>query len=89
MGRGFPKKELKLIDLTLRMFINPVLDLDTGLLEQHITETREHKEQLLEKAGVDKDDLMSNPKFAEVLKSFGVKPPMKISPTTGEETLAF
>jgi beta-glucosidase-like glycosyl hydrolase len=28
MGRGFPKKELKLIDLTLRMFINPVLDLD-------------------------------------------------------------
>ena len=89
MGRGFPKKELKLIDLTLRMFINPVLDLDTGLLEQHITETREHKEELLEKAGVDKDDLMSNPKFAEVLKSFGVKPPMKISPTTGEETLAF
>lgn len=89
MGRGFPRKEFKLIDLTLRMFITPVLDLDTGLLEQHITETREHKEQLLEKAGVDKDDLMSNPKFAEVLKSFGVKPPMKISPTTGEETFAF
>jgi len=89
MGRGFPRKEFKLIDLTLRMFITPVLDLDTGLLEQHINETRDHKEQLLEKAGVDKDDLMSNPKFAEVLKSFGVKPPMKISPTTGEETFAF
>ena len=89
MGRGFPKKEFKLIDLTLRMFIDPVLDLDTGMLEQHINETRDHKEQLLEKAGVDKDDLMSNPKFAEVLKSFGVEPPMKISPTTGEETFAF
>jgi len=89
MGRGFPKKEFKLIDLTLRMFVDPVLDLDTGMLEQHITETRDHKEELLEKAGVDKDDLMSNPKFAEVLKSFSVKPPMKISPTTGKETFAF
>ena len=58
MGRGFPKKEFKLIDLTLRMFVDPVLDLDTGMLEQHITETRDHKEELLEKAGVDKDDLM-------------------------------
>ena len=89
MGRGFPKKEFKLIDLTLRMFINPVLDLDTGLLEQHLMETRDQKEQLLEKAGVDKDDLMSNPKFAELLKKFGVKPPTKTSPATGKETFAF
>ena len=28
MAKGFPKKELKLIDLSLRMFIEPVLDLD-------------------------------------------------------------
>ena len=32
---------------------------------------------------------MSNPKFAELLKSHGVIPPTKISPTTGKETLAF
>lgn len=32
---------------------------------------------------------MSNPKFAEVLKSLGVEPPMKASPTTGKETYAF
>jgi DNA polymerase len=31
---------------------------------------------------------MSNPKFAEILKSYGIVPPMKISPTTGKETLA-
>ena len=89
MSRGFPKKEFKLIDTTLRMFVEPVLDLDLGMLEQHLTETRDSKDELLEASGVSKEDLMSNPKFAEVLKSIGVEPPMKISPTTGKETFAF
>ena len=85
----FPKDELKLIDLTLRMFIEPTLDLDLGLLEQHLIETRDHKDKLLEEAGVDKKDLMSNAKFAGLLKGLGVEPPIKISPTTGKETFAF
>ena len=89
MSRGFPKKEFKLIDTTLRMFVEPVLDLDLGMLEQHLTETRDSKDELLTASGVSKEDLMSNPKFAEVLKSIGVEPPMKISPTTGKETFAF
>ena len=89
MSRGFPRKELKLIDTTLRMFVEPVLDLDLGMLELHLTETRDSKDELLTASGVTKEDLMSNPKFAEVLKSIGVKPPTKISPTTGKETFAF
>jgi DNA polymerase I-like protein with 3'-5' exonuclease and polymerase domains len=89
MAQDFPRKELKLIDLTLRMFIEPTLDLDMGLLEQHLAETRDRKDKLLEDAGVSKEDLMSNPKFAEVLEGLGVKPPMKVSPTTGKETFAF
>jgi len=88
MAVGFPKNELKLIDLTLRMFIQPVLRLDTGTLLGHLGATLKAKRQLLEDAGVDKDDLMSNPKFAELLKGFGVAPPTKISMTTGKETLA-
>lgn len=36
MGMGFPKIELKLIDLTLRMFVEPVLELDSELLEDHL-----------------------------------------------------
>ena len=91
MAKDFPKSELKLIDLTLRMFVEPVLDLDLGLLEQHLAETRYEKESLLQQCavmGVSKDDLMSNPKFAEALRRLGVEPPMKISPTTGQETLA-
>ena len=90
MGAKFPRQELKLIDVTLRMFIDPVLDLDLGLLEQHLEDTRDRKDKLLIDAGiVDKKDLMSNPKFAELLEGLGVFPPMKISLTTGKETYAF
>jgi DNA polymerase len=89
LAQGFPKQELRLIDATLRMFVEPVLELDIGLLEQHLEDTRERKDQLLESAGVDKEKLMSNPKFSEVLTSLGVEPPTKISLTTGKETWAF
>ena len=89
LAPNFPREELKLIDLSLRMFVEPTLDLDLGLLEQHLIETRDHKDKLLEKAGADKKDLMSNIKFAALLEGLGVEPPMKISPTTGKRTFAF
>ena len=88
-GKNFPKKEIQLIDITLRMFTEPVLRLDQNLLHQHLEDVRDRKEKLLSDAGVDKDNLMSNPKFAEVLRSFGVEPPMKESPATGQPTFAF
>ena len=89
MGKKFPRQELRVIDLTLRMFIEPMLDLDLGLLEQHLEDTKDIKDKLLLDAGVDKKDLMSNPKFAELLRGVGVIPPMKTSLTTGKETYAF
>ena len=90
MGAKFPKQELKLIDLTLRMFIEPTLDLDLGLLEQHLEDTRDRKDKLLRDADVtDKKDLMSNQKFADMLRDLDVEPPMKISTTTGKQTYAF
>lgn len=85
----FPRDELKLIDLSLRMFVEPTLDLDLGLLEQHLVETRDYKDKLLVSAGVDKQDLMSNAKFAALLEGLGVAAPTKISPTTGKRTFAF
>ena len=86
---NFPQQELELIDLTLRMYIEPTLRLDLAGLQEHLTETRLRKETLLEEAGVAKEELMSNPKFAALLEGLGVTPPMKISPTTGKETFAF
>ena len=86
---GFPRSELKLIDLTIRMFAEPVLEVDGQLLTKHLTSIREFKDKLLDASGLDTDTLMSNNKFADWLRSRGVEPPTKISPTTGKETLAF
>ena len=87
--RGFPRKELQLIDITLRMFTNPVLELDGTHLRKHLTAVQKSKQELLDSVGGGKKELMSNPKFAVLLEGLGVTPPMKISPSTGKETYAF
>jgi hypothetical protein len=87
MSQGFPKIELRLIDLTVRMFTEPVLQLDKEMLEVHLVKEKRRKEELLD--SFDKDTLMSNPQFADLLTSLGVEPPMKKSPATGKQTYAF
>jgi DNA polymerase I-like protein with 3'-5' exonuclease and polymerase domains len=89
LSAGFPTRELKVIDCTLRMFTHPTLTLDLSLLEQHLEDVKARKEKLLEEAAANKDDLMSNDKFAELLKNLGVTPPTKISARTGKEAWAF
>jgi DNA polymerase len=87
MSQGFPAVELRLIDLTVRMFTEPVLQLDKELLQAHLVAEQKRKAAILD--CFDKDTLMSNPQFADLLVSFGVTPPMKKSPTTGKQTYAF
>jgi len=98
MSAGFPKAELKAIDLTVRMFTEPVLELDKPLLEQHLLDVREEQHNSLQRLagalGVESESdvktvLMSNQKFANLLQYLGVVPPTKISPTTGKEAYAF
>ena len=110
MAMGFPKQELKLMDMTLRMFIEPVLELDKQLLVDHLEAVKDAKEALMESVrdfmlkdadpeyvhaifseGMDgiKKLLMSNDKFAKVLESYGVVPPMKVSLRTGKLAYAF
>ena len=89
LAPNFPVAELNLIDLTVRMFTEPVLELDTGVLHRHLNNVQESKARLMEGIDESKDMLMSNPQFAELLRAQGVEPPMKISPTTGKETYAF
>jgi len=59
MEAGFPKGELKLIDLTLSMFIHPVLRLDTKALGIHLEDTVAQKQAHLVSAlkAVGKQDL--------------------------------
>lgn len=99
--KKFPSKELKVIDITLKMFIEPELELDTPLLEQHLADVKAKKEKLLEAAKADRDILMSNDKFAELLLALKDKDtgkpvfksadvlPRKVSARTGKETWAF
>lgn len=85
---SYKKQELKLIDLTLRMFTRPTLQLDLPLLEQHLIEVVERKEALIADANANREVLLSNDKFATRLLELGVEPPVKLSPTTGKMTLA-
>jgi hypothetical protein len=89
LAPSFSLSELQLISLTIKMFSEPVLELDRKMLLEHLEGVKQRKADLLVGAGVDtRDDLMSNPKFAEMLRGLGVEPPTKISLTTGKETLA-
>jgi DNA polymerase I-like protein with 3'-5' exonuclease and polymerase domains len=97
MAPKFQESEIKLIDLTLRMFINPVLYVDREILLQRIDDLREEKSQLLgslrEKLKCETEEevrkkLASNKQFAALLTELGITPPTKISPTTGKETYA-
>jgi DNA polymerase len=97
LSSAFPKEELQLIDLTLRMFIHPVLEVDDALLVQRLDELKHEKLQLLgtlkEKLGCENEEavrkkLASNKQFAELLQTFNVPAPMKESKTTGKDTYA-
>jgi DNA polymerase len=89
MIEGYPAKELRLIDMTLRMYTNACLELDREMLIKALTEEGEKREGLLKKLGIEEAALASNPKFAEVLTLMGVTPPTKVSKTTGKEAFAF
>lgn len=93
---GFPSGELLVIDQTLRMYTEPVIELDVPLLEKHLEEVRTRKRDLINDlglSGVSEEALtkmlMSNDIFAKYLKNLGIEPPRKVSPTTGKETWAF
>ena len=85
----FPLLERCLIDLTIKMYVEPTLRLDKKLLYANLDKVVQAKQNLLDKAGVEKEVLLSNPKFAELLEQHGVAPPTKVSLRTGKETFAF
>ena len=86
--RGYPAKELRLIDMTLKMYTHPVLELDRNMLLDAIEEEKETREGLLAKLGLEEEVLASNAQFAKALELLGVTPPMKKSKVTGKQALA-
>lgn len=90
-----PKRELLLIDRVIRMFCNPLLLLDTQMLEEYHAEVVADKERILNEVALiaPKEVLMSNDKLALLLESMGVEVPMKVSvaksETAGKEVLTY
>ena len=74
---GYPAKELRLIDMTLKMYTQPVLQLDTLMLANALEEEKEKREELLQRLGVTDATLASNVHFAALLEAIGVPPPLK------------
>ena len=86
--QGYPKSELRLIDMTLKMYTHPRLELDPEMLQIAIEKEKTEREQLLQRLNITDADLSSNPKFAQLLATLGVAAPTKTSKTTGKQTLA-
>jgi len=96
--QGFPDDELRLIDLTIRMFTEPTLKVGDAILIQRLEQIQAEKTEMLSGLMVEmkcvteeevRKQLCSNPQFAEILRAYGITPPVKLSPTTGKETYAF
>lgn len=88
MAKQFPMDELRLIDMTLRMYTQPMLYIDQQTLQDRLDAIIKEKSEMLsslrEALGCETEEdvrknLSSNKKFAEVLQRFGVPVPMKQS----------
>ena len=77
LAAGYPSSELRLIDMTLKMYTQPVLQLDKLMLANALEEEKEKREELLQRLGVTDAALASNARFAELLRAVGMEPPMK------------
>ncbi len=84
-----PDDELRLVDITMRMFCDPVLEIDIPRVKAELENELGAKAAALLRSGAQVDDLMSNDKFARLLQAAGAQLPQKISPSTGKMTYAF
>jgi len=89
--KDFPRDELLIIDMTLRMYLEPQFVPDYETFKNVYDDTRANKKALIAKLPpeIKKSQLMSNPQLAKLLEDIGVEVPMKISPTTDLPTYAF
>jgi DNA polymerase len=87
--RNYPDKEIRIIDLTVRMFVEPKLILDRGLLTTYKDDIATRTEQAIQASGTTREVLASQVKFKEHLESLDIVVPTKKSPTTGQQIPAF
>ena len=84
-----PRFEFLLLDWSIKAVTQPRLAVDYEMLDQYVVDLILNRDRILQEAGITREVIMSNPKFADALRNLGVEPPMKISPRTGKPTYAF
>jgi len=89
MDEFTPPLHMKLIDMTVRMFTEPVFVGDQQKMQQLYEAEVNRKDELLTSAGITREKIMSNQLFADLLRhECGIEAPTKVSKTTGKTTLA-
>jgi len=83
-----PQSELDLINHTVRLFTEPVLVGDREILQEALEAAIYERENLPAKLGLDMSVLLSDRKFATLLRGHGVEVPQKLSLRTGKTTYA-
>lgn len=78
LGMGFPLSELAIIDITIRMFADPVLELDVPRARKLLASVIRAKRSALRRLDVTKEQVSSTDQFKAVLEErFGIEVEMK------------
>lgn len=85
----YPQKELDLIDMTIRMSLDPVLAIDRQQLQDHLDQITAENQQVIDDSGTTREVLASNDKFTALIESMDITVPTKTSPNTGKQISAF
>jgi hypothetical protein len=72
MQAGFPPAELDVVDSIIKMFTEPVLELDTAMLAQLWESEAKRKADGVEALGIDAAELRSADRFIQLLEAEGI-----------------
>ena len=84
----YPASEMQLIDMTMRMFCEPIFVLDVERAKKSLEYETQERLKFIAISGYDEKTLTSTPKFVAALESLGVAAPTKTSKYNGEVTYA-
>ena len=85
-----PHNEIMLIDWTTRVSTHGVTKVDVPRAKKALKELIKERERIVTASGYPAKQLRAKVHgFPDILKSLGIEPPMKKSPTTGKPTYAF
>src|SRR5271166_3445384 len=73
LGQTFPRSEYEIVDCTMRMFTEPILQADTGMLARLWQSEEKRKREQTQALSVSEADLQSAARFQELLEAEGVE----------------